>query len=132
MVTLNAIQSYTVLFLAICAAVRRKPPQAKVQDHQQPRSQGLSSYHPSGCESGSNPDHASFSSSWALKSTSQISAFFNLKPSNNVFAFQNIDEKIFMTTVNSGIFGQFCAHEKKTMILVTTLSILSVFSWFVH
>ena len=81
------IQSYTVLFLTIyTAAVRRKSWQANVQDHQQPRSQGLSSYHPSGCESGSNPDHASFSSSRARKSTSQISGgFFYLKPSNKVF-----------------------------------------------
>ena len=121
------------MIVAIYTAVRRKPLQAKVQDHQQPRSQGLSSYRPSWLESGSNPDHASFSSPWARESTSQISAFFNLKPSNKVFVFQNIDEKILMTTVNSGIFAQFCAHAKKTsMILVTKLSILSVFSWFVH
>ena len=59
--------------------------------------------------------------------------FFYLKPSNKVFVFQNIDENSFMTTVNFGIFAQLCAHAKKTsMILVTKLFILSVFSWFVH
>ena len=81
-------------------------------------------------ESGSIPGHAYFSSPRVRKSTSQIPALFYVKPSNKVLVFQNIGDKIFMS-VNSSIRAilRFNYGKKKAMILVTKLSILSVFSW---